>query len=200
MKGLFLKEIYYIKAYGKEAALGGIILIAITVLNKQSMLFLFGLTLLGSMASMNGFSLDEKSGWDQYVKVLDVSNLQIVLCKYVPMLLVSLIAIIAGGAEALFTGSQGHILINCYIICAGIIFQSAVLPVLFRFGPETARYAFLALIWGPAVVVVCLRKLGIPMPGSDTLLSLLNVLPAFTVIFVMLSVTLSVRIVKKSEY
>lgn len=210
MVGLLLKDIFNLKKYMKQM---GIVVLALTffAFNMKSTPYLIGMmVLMTSMMVATSMAYDEAAKWDKYALTMPLVKKDIVLEKYVLLVLLTLagglIAGVIGCVMTLFfhIGKISETLMTCgIIIMIAILIFSFVLPVLFKFGVEKARMIMFVIFGAPTVLVVAFLKLvekyNIPMPNQTQVKFVLYVSPLIVLLIYLLSYSISVGIYEKKE-
>lgn len=157
MKGLMIKDFYNLK---KQLALYVIIgaiysIISAVSTNEGGTSFTGFIMVLSAMLSVTAVSYDERAGFDKYGLTMPVSRKEAVASKYV-------IGILFTAAGALISAVIGFIFRAdmkefAYVlsIMAGIcfIYLAVLLPVVYKFGTEKARFAVIAVMLIPFLFI-----------------------------------------------
>ena len=207
MKGLIIKDLFLLRKQGKMLLLLAIFYTVFSIFTKNISMLGAIVAVLCTMMTITTLSYDEYCKWDRYALAMPVSGTSIVLSKYILGLLLTLAgfitaAVIIVGIVAI-TGEMpfGEALFT--IFCTSIIsllFLSAILPLLFKFGVEKGRILLMLVIFIPAALIYLLYKLGFQIPDSETLKLLAWLSPIAVILIGFLSVWLSIRIYKKKEF
>lgn len=163
------------------------------------------LVVWASMLPYTAMAYDDRSHWDQLAAMMPYSPWDIVLSKYVLGLIcmagftaVNLIirsagALIGGPAlSEILSGDGGSGLYTLLLsLFAGVVSMDVTMPLIFRFGPERGRMAYLVVVFGAAIgigaVLGGLEGLpGIPAP-------LMALAPLAAVLATLISIPLSVK-------
>lgn len=212
MKGLLLKDLYNMKVFSKTLfALVAMMAVFGVMMNNPS--YICAMTIVMSLSvSMNGIALDEKAHWDQYAMTFPVTRRMLVLEKMILMVSITLaggvLAIVLGGTMTVVTGGNLPLLLLGCVTGMGVvmIMQSVLMPILLKLGTENARFAMIAVLAAPAVLIVLVVRSGkIPMEVLEENVyfwirmgSGLMVLAGIVALFV--SYWISVRIYEKKEW
>ncbi len=202
MKGLFLKDILNLRQQAKIMLLviGVWIVIGITGDNAS---FIGGaMMILAFIAPINAIAYDESAKWDRYALTMPISRRNLVLSKY----LLSFMFSVAGALLSMLVNvlMDVHFLeslqTSAMLACAGMIFASLILPVLFRFGVEKGRLIMMALVMLPTLLIMLLPNLELPASNTQLLQSLAILIPVFTLVLAAASIGLSLRIYRRKEF
>ncbi len=111
-----------------------------------------------SMLPVTALAYDERSKWDELAVMMPYSPRDIVLSKYIlGIICVSVAALIAGIAQGVVgliskTAAESSGFIGLVLIaCISLVILSINMPLMFRFGVEKGRIAFMLLICGGVV-------------------------------------------------
>lgn len=174
--------------------------------------FIFITMLLGSV------SYDEISKWNGLALSMPVTRTQLVLSKYLLVLFLSAVGMLASNAYGYFMllVMKQPITIELLAVSlastlASLLLIGVLLPVVFRFGVEKARYFMMAVcftIFALAVIIgksslfskITLPQSLIQMSEAQFLKYLTHGGIGITLIFMVISILVSDRIVKKQEY
>ncbi|MCI8623503.1 MAG: ABC-2 transporter permease [Provencibacterium sp.] len=171
----------------------------------------FGSTLaiLFSVFPLATFSVDKASHWDRYALSGPVDRRMMVLAKYlfswgaiavgalVTLIYILTVFLVRGGWRASeFLEEAGAALIFSAV---GLLFNSLLLPCVYRFGVEKARLLLFLLVGVPLALSLLVRAFSIPSP-SEAMLHLLKLFaPVLLALTAYLSYRLSLHIYKKQE-
>lgn len=159
MKGLILKEFMILKSFAKTM-LGLIALYAILSFTTTTTVLAPMIIVVFSMWVLTSFSYDQNAKWDNYVLTLPITKKQVVISKYIYSLLLMIIGIVIATAVSLLLltikkdGSVAEILggvVGASFI--SILMTSFNLPLMFKYGPEKARFTFFMIIAALAFIV-----------------------------------------------
>ena len=208
MKGLLIKEIAMIGGQMRSWLIAwGIMCIYSIFMKSNSMMYMY-IALCGIMSTMSLFSLDQVSRWDSYVLCLPLKRRDVVKARY-----------LFGIVFALFMGMTGFFLLwgcnllrreylplgasllRLYLVFASTIaMQSVMMPVLYKFEAEKARYICMAIYVLPVLGAMNLMKW---MEGKEPLAGILHkallISPVLVAVLVMISFAVSVRIYKGKD-
>lgn len=162
--------------------------------NQFFSLYLF-FALLNLLVIISAFALDEQAKWDSFAISLPVSRGDIVAARY-----------LLGGGTALLSGVVFGVLngisVNDWpnavfqgtlLLSAILLIEAIALPLIFQFGATKSRYALIALMLIPSLLIVILSQSGVltddavnnAMTNISTLLQSYNwlILPVCVVLF-----------------
>lgn len=177
MKGLILKDLLNLKKYVKSLAII-IIFFAVLFISQNNIYALNGVVIiLCSMMVITTMGYDNFAKWDKYALTMPVTRRDIVLSKYLLMLILTGIGVIL---SLLFSFGFGIVKYNLnvletleangLILAVYLIFGSIILPLLYKFGVEKARILMILCFLLPTFVVIVggkiLKHLGISFSGG----------------------------------
>ncbi|ACL20308.1 ABC-2 transporter permease [Desulfitobacterium hafniense] len=207
MKGLIIKDIFALRQQGK-ILLALLVFYAVYSVVFQNLSMLAGMiVLLCVMLPVTTMAYDEKSKWDKYALSMPIPRKTIVLSKYLFAIIAEFLAVIIigilGGIIVFFTGEMviGEMLVMTLALGgAGLFFLALVLPILFKFGVEKARFIMLLAFFIPSMIVMMLPQLGIEPPSAQTLRFLGYLSPLIVAGLLLFSVKISIGIYNKKEF
>ena len=132
-----------------------------------------------AMLPMNVFAYDKQAKWDTYGLALPVGRTKTVAARYLCVLLLLLGSVVLTAIAGLALYTTGHLedpaefMVSCAVIgLIAVLMNAAMLPFLYKFGPERARIMFYGvvgllvlagvLIFGPLGGAEWLESLGEP--------------------------------------
>lgn len=194
MKGLLKKEWFQIR-HSMKSFIGLIVVLGLVFcLTGDSMSFLWITGIICFSTIITTFNLDEKSGWDIYQRVLEVSARKVVISKYLFMFCCIILGSIIGGAVNLIIQPQMWVEILAAIIVVNIVLilmGSIMIPLLYKFGTEKTRILFIAIILivllGFSTIVQKLIAIGLT---SIVLIGM----PIITIVSLLFSIKISKKI------
>lgn len=214
MKGLILKDLYSISNYKRQYAMVLAFMGIWAVFVKSFSFLAMYVILLGGMMVLSVMSMDEAVHFNRYALTMPISVKTFVKEKYVLICL----CIGAGTALALiveliamntpwYEGNMEFETIS-FLSAFFLIAYSITLPIIFKYGVEKARYAYIAviLVMGATIgVTIYLTKETSDIFFANTLsltdaLTLTAGLLVLEAVAVMVSYRLSLKIVKKKEW
>lgn len=166
-------------------------------------------TFLSIILSISSMSYDEFYKWDIFALTTPVKRRELVLSKYflgylfiiIGTCITLLIAFFVTPQRLGMTWKEVIEVIGMYA-SIGLFYQSLVLPIIFKYGPEKGRIAMFVLFAIPSVLIIFFAKSSITfsLPGTE----LLQFGLAFGILFLFIieffSIVLSVKILEKKEF
>ncbi len=210
MMGLLLKDIFNLRKYVKQIGLSLVIfgLLANHLKNPESLIGM--MVLMSSMMVITSMSYDEYAKWDKYALTMPILRKDIVLAKYLLLILASVGgAVVSGGIAFVMSAAMQiekpmeTILSSGAIVLVMLFLFSILIPILFKLGVEKARIIMFAVIGVPvfavAGVVKLMKQFHIPQPGGDQIKLLGYVFPVIVLTALFLSYKISVSIFNKKD-
>ena len=173
MKGLLLKDIYLLKAYGKTYLLLLAFYAVLGFMNGASF-FSILIAVILLILPLNAFAYDEQARWDKFAVALPGGRRAVVRAKYqflflvlaglfIVALAVNLLLLAAGrSADAEL---EGVLLSVGGTLLAGTLLNLILFPLLFKFGTQKSRL-ILALIMGVAFAALGIGVVILSMGGG----------------------------------
>ena len=152
MKGLFLKDLYMIKAYFRTLIAIAVVFIISSFWGGGNMFLIIYPMIVAAMLPMSILSYDEKSRWDVYCGTLPCSKSAVVSVKYLSCLVyVAVMFALSLLVQSLRIARAGGDMSELAVIMAmllsiGLVGPSLMLPVIFRLGTEKGRMAYYVVI------------------------------------------------------
>ncbi len=213
MKGLILKDILNLRPQLKIFGLMILIYAVIFIPTGQADFISGFITVISAVIVVTTISYDDLAKWDRFALTMPITRKEVVLSKYVSMLLFS----IAGAIIAsIFNIAGGYInkdiniaqvlLTSVASLSTALIFGSIILPLLYKFGVEKARFFIILCALIPTAIVVVgvqiLNRLdiSIPIPSEDLLENMIYLIPVVAMILVVVSYFITLKIYIKKEF
>ncbi|WP_019850240.1 ABC-2 transporter permease [Desulfitobacterium sp. PCE1] len=207
MKGLMIKDIFALKTQGK-ILLALLVFYAVysIVFQNPSMLAAM-IILLCIMLPMTTMAYDEKSKWDKYALSMPIQRRTIVLSKYCFAIIAELLGVVIvgvlGGVIVFFTGEmeiRELLIMTLALGGVGLFLLAVILPILFKFGIEKARFIVLLVFFIPSMVAMMLPRLGLEPPSLETIKLLGYASPLIVIGMLLLSMKASIGIYNRKEF
>lgn len=206
MKGLILKDLLNLKSTFKM--LGLMIFVFAVIYIPQGNDFIFGMIILMvAMMVVTTISYDDLAKWDAYALTMPLTRKEIVLSKYLVMTLLNTL----GAILSLIVGIVGSMIMEqsfsteilaiigvLYLIAFS--FGSMMVPLVYQFGAEKARLMMFLCALIPIGLILLATQIKIPLPEAANPLIYFILLLGFTVIMVLVSYLISLRIYSKKEF
>lgn len=204
MKGLLIKDILTLKKQGKLLAILLAFYVVLGLAMNEMAAFGSMVIVVCAMLPVTAMSYDERAGWDKYALSMPVTRRDIVLSKYVLGLIFCAIAVVVVAAFGVATHPEqiaGSLASALVMGATGLIFQSILFPLFFKYGVERGRLLMLAVILLPAGLGILLARmdLGLPSPTPQMVAAVPYLLAAVTVACIAVSIAVSLHIYRRKE-
>ncbi|PKM59223.1 MAG: ABC-2 transporter permease [Firmicutes bacterium HGW-Firmicutes-4] len=206
MKGLILKDLLNLKSTFKM--LGVMMLFFAVVFLPQGNGFIFGMIILMfAMMVVTTISYDDLAKWDAYALTMPVTRKEMVLSKYLVMAFLNTL----GAVLSLIVGIVGSVIMrqsfdleilaiigSVYLVA--FIFGSVIIPLIYKFGTEKARLMLFLCALLPTALILLVEQFNVPLPTTGNPWIYLFLLIAFSIVGVVLSYLISLKIYTKKEF
>lgn len=167
---------------------------------------------LCSMIVVTSISYDEYTNWNKYALTMNISRQDIVLSKYILLIMSSLLGFILGFISLLVLRAISNqnidiheiMILNITFLSVAVLLYSIIIPIIFKLGMEKARIIMVAVFFIPSIIgyfsIEFLNKMNIPMPNLETLIDKFYILPILAIIVVFISFKSSLSIFNKKEF
>lgn len=217
MKGLLIKDFRLIKVQKNFLFLIGAIGIGLALLSENTVYTIGFVSFIFSMLSISTISYDELDNGNAFLFSLPVTRKTYTIEKYCFGLFMGLGAWLAASflstAAGIGRGQEtiGDLVITAFIVLPLVLFMLAVMvPVMLKFGAEKGRVA-VVLLFAVAYLTMSLlaesaqqwREDFLPMMDSLPEIgtgAFLGILIAAAVLILLLSMRISIGIIKKKEF
>ncbi len=196
MRGLLLKEFYYMNRYLKTlVVIIGLFFIGITYHVGNALFMLGALPVLFSIVTTFSFKYDEKGNFDRYAMCLPVTRRDIVLSRYI----VDLLMVAAGTGFSVFltalylyrSAQQLSVEIVSTLIFSfllGCLIFCVYNPLAFRYGYQKSRSILVTIVI--VLFLLCvplfLLNVSLPLPGVQLIL-IMGIMSPFIVLFLFMA-------------
>ncbi|WPV41637.1 ABC-2 transporter permease [Clostridioides difficile] len=212
MKGLILKDLLNLKGNVK------FILLFIIMFGFMSSLgdgninnFIGVIIVLCTTMIVSTFSYDDLNKWDSYVLTMPINRNDIVLSKYLTMLIFSFIGVLVSLIVSVTIGYFKNtlilnetLLINALILSISVCFGSLILPLIYKFGTERARLLMILCFLVPTLALLVfksiLENISSPISIEIILNTLVYSLPFVAILLFVISYFISSKIYSKKKY
>lgn len=210
MKGLLLKNLYYMKNNFKLLA-GLFLLYGIMFMNKESfMVFPAVMTMLMGFLTLGIITVDEKNNWNKYALTMPLSRNNLVQEKFLFINgLCSLTFLLTFGISiTILKKFEINLLIESFLfLLAVLVFLNLNIFIGIKFGAEKAMIYIFGIIAGIAVIVFGIQKIFPEIINkSIELIPKLNmtivgiVFALIAVLLILLFYFLSIKTINGKEY
>lgn len=211
MKGLVKYDLMQLAGASKKSfyLLYFVGLAAVGVMLGGGTIFSYMAVMIGCMTGVSFFSYESWYHWDSYCAVMPLSNRQIVVSRYISLLIVTGCGVLWGiviGVLALAAGKMDltwtqWLLSMVQTVLAALLYMEIEIPVMYRFGVERGRIVNILLFIILFAGISALAELN-EMPAAVAYVVQL----VFGVVWVVIllcfpvSIAVSMRIRAKKEY
>lgn len=217
MKGLLLKDLYSISNYKKQYTLILVFMSIWAVFSKSPSFLGFYVILLGGMMVLSVLSMDETVHFNRYALTMPISVKTLVKEKYV----LTCICIGVGSFLALILDIVAMCIpwfevsgeLEEFIVIGGVsafflIAYTITIPIIFKYGVEKARYAYIAvmLFMGLTIAGTIYLTKDTPVMLFDGLPMMIDILVISGVLLILealvivISYRVSLRVVRDKEW
>ncbi|HHX71109.1 MAG: ABC-2 transporter permease [Miniphocaeibacter sp.] len=210
MKGLLLKNLYYMKNNLKLLA-GLFLLYGIMFMNKENFMFFPAvMTMLMGFMTLGIITVDEKNNWNKYALTMPLSRNNLVQEKFLFINgLCSLTFLLTFGISiTILKKFEINLLIESFLfLLAVLVFLNLNIFIGIKFGAEKAMIYIFGIIAGIAVIVFGIQKIFPEVINkSIELIPKLNmtivgiVFALIAVLLILLFYFLSIKTINRKEY
>lgn len=202
MIGLLLKDLLNLKQQVKLFAVLLIIWAAIALVSHNDSYFSGFVMIFSVMIPITSMSYDEKYHWERFALTMPLTRRDIVMAKYLLAFVSGLAGTLVSAALTLANRSPwpetGTSLLAFFGI--GMLLTSVVLPFIFWLGVEKGRLIMMAAILIPLLLSALVSQLHIPDMVTPMISKVLLVAVLLIPVLFLLSVSISIQIMKKKDF
>lgn len=210
MIGLIYKDIYNLRKYVKQISIS-LVILGLVAVNLKNPAYLIGvIAIMCSMMVITSMSYDEYAKWDKYALTMPIMRKDVVLSKYILLILADIIGTGIAGILAVIMslvmnleGIRDISLISGSIALASLFMFSVMIPILYKYGVEKARIIMFAVFGITALAgtafVKLMQWLNIPKPGTEQIKLMGYAFPVIVIVTVFISYNISVMVFNKKE-
>lgn len=216
MKSLILKDLYNIGHNARTMFLLLLVFVILLVPQIGVTGYITTSSILCSMMIITTFAFDDAAKWTKYAMIMPVTRKDVVLSKFIVLLIFTAIGAVSG----MILGLVGGIVFHKFDIAsiedwitlpaaAGIglviafFFGCIVIPLLFKFGAEKARILSIVAFVVPVAICLAVYHIltAVGITVNDAALSIIIwISPAFALIWAVLMYKVSCRIFDHQEF
>lgn len=208
MSGLVYKDLMVMKKTLLIYVIIGAFYGYLDISNGRTGMMFAMLLITSTMVPISAIAYDERSKWDKIVNTMPLSRKEIVLSKYVLAILLTAISSVIIFAFYMLVPEmplEEKAVTTAVMAMMAMLYQAALMPVMFKFGSEKGRTMMLAILFVPAVLIFAIGEMNII--DVNAAISFLErneaMIPYLMVGFVLaiysLSMALSVKIYEKKD-
>lgn len=216
IKGLIIKDIYNLSNYKKTMISVIIFIITFSFLGQINMLTMM-IILMIAMIGLSTFSYDEVANSDKYILSLPTNRKEIVLSRYILIILINLIGVfislvitsivglVIGKVEKTFLELIALVIGNLMGIA---LLQSIQVPCMYKWGVEKAKVQSIIILMSIGLVLFGIFMTIKYINVGNTILSVLSGIPEYAYIIALvlilalmyyISYRISLKIYNKKE-
>ncbi|MGB8454807.1 MAG: ABC-2 transporter permease [Anaerocolumna sp.] len=211
MIGLLLKDLFNLRKYLKQVSLS-VLIFGLFAINLKTPAYLIGMiVMMSAMMVITSMSYDEYAKWDKLALTMPIVKKDIVLSKYILLLVMVLSGTVASGILAGIISAvmklqslKEILLISGSIALIMLLIFGILIPILFKYGVEKARIIMFAVFGILTLAVVAfvkiMGKLNVTKPTQEQIKMLGYAFPVIVLIVLFLSYNISVLIYNKKEF
>ncbi len=206
MKGLLIKDFMAIKSQAKVYAVALAIYLVLGVIQKNAMLFNTMTLLMPLFIPLSAMAYDERAKWDSFALTMPVSRDSLVYSKYLLAVLTTVVCALLSVLVGNFVSDEPES--NAAVVTALVFVETLVFslwfPFIFKLGVEKGRIVMMVILLGPSALIYFLPQLrvelaaGIASPAE--FFKYLWAAPIISLVFLLISISISVRIYRKKEF
>jgi len=203
MKGLVLKDLLALKSILKTIIIIVGIFMFSGIVSGNTFLVTYA-AVYAAIMPLNLMAYDESCRFNRFAQILPVSDIQLVLARYISGVVICIAAAAVTIAALAISGnswSEGAVT----GIVVPLVYQTFTIPVMYKWGVEKSRYVTMAAFLVPFVVIMTLSDGEIIKNAAAALQQISPahfavVTAAVLMVMYICSVYLSVKIVKNKEW
>lgn len=217
MKGLIIKDFLNLKKSLRVFAIISIIYLFFGITNDNPYLFSGLLSIMAAITTISLFGHDDLARWNTYALTLPMGREQIILARYLMMLLLTFIQFVISSIFTIIVNLylkkdrlfEGFDIIGYYSLII-ILVLSIIMPFIIKLGVEKARLIFIVIYIVPYTISIPIKKridsgeIVIPDWLKELATIVINniiiVAPIFVLLVLVVSYFISVSIFKKKEF
>ena len=211
MKGLILKDLYAMGSFYRNTLFSMVIVCGCFGFSLGAEGVTAATAIMCATMVVSTFALDERCGWPGFAAALPVARKESVLAKYAVHVIYCFAGTLMGFVISIVVNmfAEQKLSIAELGICAAVsfgismLFGFVIIPIIFRFGAEKARFIMMAVIALPTIAVYLLADRtdfgGIEFTDMGIKLIYAAVILGFILIG-MASCAISIKIYSKKEF
>ena len=211
MKGLILKDLCAMGGFYRNTLFSMIIVCACFGFSLGAEGVVAGTAIMCATMIVTTFALDERCGWPGFAAALPAARKESVLAKYAVHVIYCFAGTTLGFVFSIIVNIFGKSKLGfgelgiCAIVSFGIsiFFGFVIIPIMFRFGAEKARFIMMAVIALPTIAVYMLADKVNPEGMELTDMGIKLIYAAVVLGFILIglaSCAISIKIYSKKEF
>lgn len=209
MMGLVLTDIYAMKKNLTLTAVMAVLYMAIGIVTGGSVELVAFFIFFAAMQIISAFAYSERAKMDIFANTLPILRKDVVFGKYVLTAIFLVTATLIGALSLLicdlvYSNVQAEDYASLLIVALiGLLFLTIVIPLMFKYGSEKARYIIVVLYLIPFMAFFALTEYGLldlsALEGLDIKMIIISFV-FLDIILLLLSMLISVKIYEKKEF
>ena len=211
MKGLILKDLYAMESFYRNTLFSMVIVCGCFGFSLGAEGVTAATAIMCATMVVSTFALDERCGWPGFAAALPVDRKESVMAKYAVHVIYCFAGTFLGFVISIFVNvfAEQKLSVAELGICAivsfaiAMVFGFVIIPVMFRFGAEKARFIMMAVIALPTIAVYLLADKVNPEGLELTDMGIKLIYAAVVLGFILIglaSCTISIKIYSKKEF
>ena len=211
MKGLILKDLYAMESFYRNTLFSMVIVCGCFGFSLGAEGVTAATAIMCATMVVSTFALDERCGWPGFAAALPVDRKESVMAKYAVHVIYCFAGTMLGFVISIFVNvfAEQKLSVAELGICAivsfaiAMVFGFVIIPVMFRFGAEKARFIMMAVIALPTIAVYLLADKVNPEGLELTDMGIKLIYAAVVLGFILIglaSCAISITIYSKKEF
>lgn len=211
MKGLILKDLYAMESFYRNTLFSMVIVCGCFGFSLGAEGVTAATAIMCATMVVSTFALDERCGWPGFAAALPVDRKESVMAKYAVHVIYCFAGTFLGFVISIFVNvfAEQKLSVAELGICAivsfaiAMVFGFVIIPVMFRFGAEKARFIMMAVIALPTIAVYLLADKVNPEGLELTDMGIKLIYAAVVLGFILIglaSCAISITIYSKKEF
>lgn len=208
MVGLVYKDLMVMRRTLLLYGAMGLVYVVIAIAGDQYGMVFALMMIVSAMVPVSAISYDERSKWDRIVNTMPLSRKEVVLAKYLLAILLTAVSSVLIFAFYMLVPEMPlaeKAITTAIMAMMAMVYQAALMPVMFKFGSEKGRTIMLAILFVPAVLIFAIGEMNIIDFGAVGAFLDRNeaivpyILAGIVLVIYSLSMALSVKIYQKKD-
>ena len=208
MVGLVYKDLMVMRRTLLLYGAMGLVYVVIAIAGDQYGMVFALMMIVSAMVPVSAISYDERSKWDRIVNTMPLSRKEVVLAKYLLAILLTAVSSVLIFAFYMLVPEMPlaeKAITTAIMAMMAMVYQAALMPVMFKFGSEKGRTIMLAILFVPAVLIFAIGEMNIIDFGAvgsflDRNEAIIPyILAGIVLVIYTLSMALSVKIYQKKD-
>lgn len=209
MKALLIKDLYMLQKQLKSVVILALFFIFLSFLFNQGLFLISMALVMGTLQVTTAFTFEEMCHWNRFARSLPIKKQTVIASKYVLSLALT-IGMIVLFSPILFLVNYGDAIIptsELFAIIAvsltlGLTITAFIIPIYIQFGATKGRVILFAVIFLPIFGLGIITE-NVQLPSIETLNKLISAsyyAPLFSLILVLFSYMISIKLYSKKQF